>query len=1131
MSNNNFSVWDGSVASRFAGGSGTEGNPYRINTASQLAYLEKVFSDPEAYLEKISNDLEAEMNKYYGKHYKLTSNIDLNNQEWQPIGDDTRTPDADYGNLAIHFDGDNHIIRGLYIERPDESNQGLFGNVHILSSFKNIIIEDAYVSGNTNVGGLIGNFASDMNDGGIKNCHFSGEVRGCKYVGGIVGKGYGIYLSNCTSCGKITCDNTGGGISGEFTGRPCEITNCINYGTITGYERIGGINGFSNNNITFKFCQNHGEIKITGTTAVNGGGITSQDGKFEYCINSGMVIGSGGIVGTSSHGYLKNCYNSGTIKGVRGSTGGLTGHATGMNFEFCTNTGNVNGKGYRTGGICGFCTSPYITTITFCRNEGKITDVKDSWEVGGIAGGYSFNISNCYNLGEVNGYSTIGGICGQAINCSNCINDGVITASNNVGGITGIVTGDIQDCINTGFVNSTNDSIGGIVGTCGTGVIKRCYNTGTVSGRQHLAGIIGTVMKEGTVVENCYSAGMIMANGNHARVGGIIGFVTGDGGKMINSHYFEDSALKAVGDVNKTMTFEYEESAVSFMDHEVVSSLLTQSIMKLAITIPVLFWSKKKEILLNQLSKLISISQSLGIDQDAKLLNEATGDDMYVVTEHALVREGVESNSNVISVCFKNEIVKIQPQMKRGSISNEMYDVFVGSKLGKISAKSLKKTSQVNALGAWEITSVGWLWKYPDSSYAKSRWEYINNHLYYFGPESYSYEGWKIIDGKQYYFNSGSINNLPYGALVTGWQKIDNINYLRSFDYYFDQEGVLRESPSDQFIVYGQDYGYDEINTHERSQEIANILNNKGFNGTINLDSKSSNVLELRNNTVPNSKTNLNTGVFIVNSHGFPGTMSFSDSYLSAIYRESKSVCLLGNEMNNVKMALFFGCLTGKLDHTGIQGDLLTQSITQGAKAAFGFNRIVLNTSNDRFSIELVKQLSLGKTLNEAAFLAERKVPEHDECRDYRILGGDTKLSYSLPMTFLKTHTIIPKDNTYKLHRESSGFKTYVKIIDGVMTSDYYTINKKGNVIDIRNKINNYNALNLKTKSNSKITQFSSVPNNVFDVYEIVDGKVCLLRIERTEIERGGFKYLDIRVEDLSTGKYIPYDKILDSYK
>ena len=63
-------VWDGTIASGFAVGTGMENDPYQINTAAELAYFAKSVND----------------GKWYdGEYIILKNNINLNNQEWTPI--------------------------------------------------------------------------------------------------------------------------------------------------------------------------------------------------------------------------------------------------------------------------------------------------------------------------------------------------------------------------------------------------------------------------------------------------------------------------------------------------------------------------------------------------------------------------------------------------------------------------------------------------------------------------------------------------------------------------------------------------------------------------------------------------------------------------------------------------------------------------------------------------------------------------------------------------------------------------------------------------------------------------------------------------------------------------------------
>lgn len=77
-------VWDGSAATGFASGTGSEANPYIISTPSQLAFLAQSVNSG---------------NTYSGKYIKLTSNIVLNYTDnwknwdtiaplntWTPIG-------------------------------------------------------------------------------------------------------------------------------------------------------------------------------------------------------------------------------------------------------------------------------------------------------------------------------------------------------------------------------------------------------------------------------------------------------------------------------------------------------------------------------------------------------------------------------------------------------------------------------------------------------------------------------------------------------------------------------------------------------------------------------------------------------------------------------------------------------------------------------------------------------------------------------------------------------------------------------------------------------------------------------------------------------------------------------------
>ena len=63
------SVWDGSISSEFAGGDGSEENPYLISSGSDLAYLKQLLESEES-------------STYNNKSYKLAKNINLGENEF-----------------------------------------------------------------------------------------------------------------------------------------------------------------------------------------------------------------------------------------------------------------------------------------------------------------------------------------------------------------------------------------------------------------------------------------------------------------------------------------------------------------------------------------------------------------------------------------------------------------------------------------------------------------------------------------------------------------------------------------------------------------------------------------------------------------------------------------------------------------------------------------------------------------------------------------------------------------------------------------------------------------------------------------------------------------------------------------
>lgn len=289
-------TWDGiTIADGFAVGTGTENNPYQINTAAELAYFAKSVNGGQWY---------------DGEYIILKNNINLNNQEWIPIGNDRNS-------FRGNFDGGNHTVTGMRISNSSADYVGLFGECtryNINSAIKNITVENSVITGKVHVGAIIG-YAGEIN---IENCQSVGNtVNGNKKVGGISGSVVGSVSS------------------------AAKIVQCYNSSTVTGEYFVGGIVGAGNRCIA-ENCLNTGEIKGNYYGSAGGGifGILSTNtSQITACINWGKISevrsGYGGIAGEISGAQILNCYYNKDTTGAWGignqeTTEGITPLTTGQ---------------------------------------------------------------------------------------------------------------------------------------------------------------------------------------------------------------------------------------------------------------------------------------------------------------------------------------------------------------------------------------------------------------------------------------------------------------------------------------------------------------------------------------------------------------------------------------------------------------------------------------------------------------------------------------------------------------------------------------------------------------------------------------------------------------------------------
>ena len=140
------------------------------------------------------------------------------------------------------FDGQNHTISSLTINRPATSDVGLFGVVGPVGSVSNVGLVASTVTGSNTVGGLAG-----YNYGAITNTYTSGStVSGSGNVGGLAGQNSGAITNTYASGGIVNGASTVGGLAGANLNRinTSYSTNAVaaGGGGLIGWDEMGYIN-------------------------------------------------------------------------------------------------------------------------------------------------------------------------------------------------------------------------------------------------------------------------------------------------------------------------------------------------------------------------------------------------------------------------------------------------------------------------------------------------------------------------------------------------------------------------------------------------------------------------------------------------------------------------------------------------------------------------------------------------------------------------------------------------------------------------------------------------------------------------------------------------------------------------
>jgi hypothetical protein len=375
-----------------------------VSKAIQIASLET--------LSKIGRDDAYPLNGYY----ELTCDIDASGSRkgfgFEPIGP-----------FNGMFDGNDFKIKGLFINRGQNDNVGLFGCIGKDAEINGVYVAADIITGKNCVGGLAG-----VSHGRVTNCGVSGMLSGREQVGGLVGSNSGSIIDSY-STGEVSGEKTVGGLAGISDGT---VSQCYCAGKVDGGGVLGGLVGESSGEITE--CYFLGEVQGKNTESNAGGAVSPGAAAF------GATLGMIGLVGGIMSGLGKDRGDTDAVRAVVGYASSGTGGLVGSNVSKLSKTG----------------------TVTKCCSMGKVSGEGD---VGGLVGNNSGDITLCYSTGEVIGNKTVGGLVGVSSSAiSKCYSTGEVHGKESVGGFVGKNDGGadkITDCYWDVATSDTTDSQGG----------------------------------------------------------------------------------------------------------------------------------------------------------------------------------------------------------------------------------------------------------------------------------------------------------------------------------------------------------------------------------------------------------------------------------------------------------------------------------------------------------------------------------------------------------------------------------------------------------------------------------------------------------------------------------------------
>lgn len=468
----------------FLSGSGSAENPYLISRAEQLNVVGRF---PEAW----------------NRCFELVVDIDLIDtlgEDFNRIGLSEDLP------FSGTFNGNGFYVRHLTHQYVPCTNVGLFGFISEEGMVKNLNLNQALIHLGHSIGALAG-----VNEGTLRNCQVTCDIKGGSAAGGLVGHNSGRIV-DCSVFGDVHVSFEAGGLVGRNHG---SIVLSHALGRVSG-NHVGGLVGHNREGQVYN---SYARASVSGRPACGGLIGFGDDDLLVNCYSAASVSDStsaGGLVGYSRDTITKGCFWDTDASGLEVSAVGLGRttlqmqditlyEAAGWDIAMASsaartlwllpdegdypvlNAGRITGTNLPVfSGGDGSQASPYLlsTPEDLIELAGSPTTLDKHFrlinniDLTGIEMDMIGAQGNPFNgVFDGDGYQISGFAFDRPVEIAgffSCIGQGAvvrnlglahldISADNYVGGLAGINLGTIQCCYTTGYVSAFNE-MGGVTG-------------------------------------------------------------------------------------------------------------------------------------------------------------------------------------------------------------------------------------------------------------------------------------------------------------------------------------------------------------------------------------------------------------------------------------------------------------------------------------------------------------------------------------------------------------------------------------------------------------------------------------------------------------------------------------------